>query len=489
MEEKSAQSKKGLWALLGCLGLVVLFCAAAVVAASAWFFIINRQDDVATEIIFQEAVLEEPLISQPSPQLPPTNTPLPKGEPVQAPEDQTNVDNGSSQTLDPHALQRSEIEANVSRIRGLEPKDPVIPTFLTTDELRIRLEEDLLEDYGPEEARIDALTLSAFDFVPADFDLQSFILDLYTEQIAGYYDPENDEFVIISGDDDFGGVEQLTHAHEFVHALQDQHFDLEMLDDESLNSEEAFAMQAFVEGEATLVQMKFLESGYFDLNDLADLFMDLIGATASLDMDILESAPPVLAHELEFPYLNGLEFVQVIYDQGGFEAVNDVWKNPPTTTEQIIHPDRYLSGNPALDVSITPLDDVLGQAWELTDEDTLGEFYLREYLAQQLDNSQVDLAATGWGGDRYVIYFNDDIDEAALLLRIAWDTPADRDEFESAYIIFADQRFGFPSDQRTESGRCWIGDDVICIKSIGEDTLIIRVPAVDIADSIASSQR
>ncbi len=489
MEEKGDQSNKGLWVLIGCLSLVVLFCAAAIVAVSAWFIIINRQEDSGSEIVFQEASLEEPLNSRPSPQLPPTNTPLPKGEPSRTPEEQANVDNGSSQTLDHHALQRSEIEANVSRIRGLEPKDPVIPTFLTTDELRIRLEDDLLEDYGPEEARIDAITLNAFDFLPADFDLQTFILDLYTEQIAGYYDPESDEFVIISGDDDFGGLEQLTHAHEFVHALQDQHFDLEMLEDESLNSEEVFALQAFVEGEATLVQMKFLESGYFDINDLADLFMDLLGAATTADMDILDSAPPVLAHELEFPYMTGMAFVQTIYDRGGFEAVNDVWKNPPTTTEQIIHPDRYLTNDRALEVSITPLDDVLGQAWELTDEDTLGEFYLREYLAQQLDNSQVDLAAAGWGGDRYAVYFNEQTDETALLLRLAWDSPADQSEFESAYTNFAELRFGFPSEQRTESGRCWIGADVICLKSIGQHTLIIRAPAVDLADSIASSQK
>ena len=488
MEEKGSQSKKVLWVLLGCLGLVVVFCAAAVIAISAWFIFLNRDPGRSTEDLFQDSVLVEPSTPQPSPSIPPTSTPLPELEPSQVPDDQASAPTDSSPAPDPHAAQRARIEANVAQIRGLEPLKPVVPTLLTMEQLRIRLEEDLLEEYGPEEARADAITLSAFDFIPPDFDLQAFILDLYTEQIAGFYDPENDEFVIISNDDDFGGIEQLTHAHEFVHALQDQHFDLEALEDESLTSEEVFAMQAFVEGEATLVQMQVLESGFFDINDLADLLMDILGSSITLDMEILESAPTVLAHELEFPYLNGMEFVQTIYQQGGYDAVNQVWNNLPTSTEQIIHPERYLSNDQAIGVSLSSIDDVLGPGWKLTDEDTLGEFYLREYLAQQLDGFQVELAATGWGGDQYVVYFNDELNQLVMLLRLAWDSPADQTEFEAAYTGYADGRFGATSDVQPTSGRCWTGEDVICLKSIGEETQIILAPEIGIANLIASTQ-
>jgi len=234
--------------------------------------------------------------------------------------------------------------------------------------------------------------------------------------------------------------------------------------------------------------MQFLESGFFDMNDLAELLMDFLGGSFNQEMEILESAPPVLAHELEFPYLSGLEFVQAIYDRGGFEAVDEVWNNLPTSTEQIIHPERYLSGDQAVELSLAPLNDVLGSGWELNDEDILGEFYLREYLAQQLDSSRVDLAAAGWGGDRYAVYFNEGLNEVLMLLKLTWDSPADQSEFEAAYALYADARFGSAFEQRPSGDRCWTGKDVICLKAIGTETLIIRAPDLESAELAASTQ-
>ena len=168
--------------------------------------------------------------------------------------------------------------------------------------------------------------------------------------------------------------------------------------------------------------------------------------------------------------------------------MNEVWNKFPTSTEQIIHPERYLSGDQAIEVSLTPLDQVLGSGWELNDEDILGEFYLREYLAQHLDSSQFDLAAAGWGGDRYAVYFNEELNEVLMLLKLAWDSPADQAEFEAAYAFYADSRFGSPSEQQPTSGRCWTGDDVICLTSIGPETLIIRAPDLESAELAAVTQ-
>ena len=135
------------------------------------------------------------------------------------------------------ASQRDKIEANVVEIRELQPLASVNPVLMTTDELAERMEEEFAEEYGPAEARYDAIALSAFDFIQPDFDIYQFTVSLLTEQVAGFYDPETDEFVIVSDEDAFGALEQLTPAHEYTHALQDQHFDLERLDDESMDSE------------------------------------------------------------------------------------------------------------------------------------------------------------------------------------------------------------------------------------------------------------
>ncbi|MCI0394887.1 MAG: hypothetical protein L0332_14435 [Chloroflexi bacterium] len=385
---------------------------------------------------------------------------------------------------DPHADERAEIEANVVEIRGLEPLEPVVPTLLTVAGLRQQLEADLAEDYSPEESRNDAIALSAFDFLAADFDLYTFTLDLYTEQVAGYYDPETNEFVVISDDDEFDVLEQWTHAHEYVHALQDQHFNLDLLDDEMLDSEASFALRALAEGDATLVQTLYLFGGYFSQAELGEI----LEAAGEVDTTVLDSGPPILARNLEFPYISGLEFVQALYEAGGFESVNEAWENPPQTTEHILHPDRYLAGDAPQVVALAPLTETLGAGWQQVDEDIFGEFFLRQYLAQQLDESAVETAATGWGGDRYAVYWNEDRQSLVMLLRLAWDTAADGDEFANAYAAYPAALFGSAAQSQPDGGQCWQGGDVICLYRLDNETLIVRVPDLATAAAVAAQQ-
>jgi hypothetical protein len=347
------------------------------------------------------------------------------------------------------------------------------------------LEADFMEDYSPEESRLDVLTLSAFDFLERDFDLYNFTIDLNTEQVAGFYDPETNEFVVISsGEASFGVLEQFTYAHEFVHALQDQHFSLDLLSDESLDSEAAFAIRALAEGDATLAQTLYISEGYFSQEQL----LEIITAAGALDSSVFNSAPPVLSHELEFPYTFGLNFVQTLYAQGGYSAVDDAWNNLPQSTEQIIHPERYLSGDEPQIVSLQPLTDTLGAGWQRLDEDTLGEFYLREYLAQQLISTMVETAATGWGGDRYTVYWNEGVEQIVMVLKLVWDTTADSDEFATAYEPYPAQLFGATAASQPDGGQCWQGADVICLYQNGDETMIVRAPDLETAAAIAAAQ-
>ncbi|KPK10021.1 MAG: hypothetical protein AMJ56_09255, partial [Anaerolineae bacterium SG8_19] len=97
--------------------------------------------------------------------------------------------------------------------------------------------------------------------------------------------------------------------------------------------------------------------------------------------------------------------------------MNVAWQNLPQSTEQIIHPDRYLAGDLPEIVALPPLTDTLGIGWTRLEEATLGEFLLREYLGQQLDETEVETAATGWGGDRYAVYWHQDNEELVMVLR------------------------------------------------------------------------
>jgi hypothetical protein len=510
VEDEPKKRTIPLWAwIMGCLGLLV---ACAVIFALGWaalatYAVLNSQDSaVAPEVVIVGTVAVAPQAGSPESTGPaatpgPDKSPTPEapatvtGEPEAAagPADQASpapsatVEGGQETTAgleDPYAGERATIEANVVALRQLEPKEPVKPVSVTPEELRRRVEEELLQDYDEKQARDDAIALSAFDFLPADFDLYNFLTDLLSEQIAGYYDPETDEFVIVSDDGEFGGMEQVSYAHEYVHALQDQYYNLDLLGEDTLGSEAAFAVQALAEGEATFVQTQFMLGGYFEPGQL----LDLLSESLTVDTAVLDSAPTVMAHELEFPYLGGLEFVQTLYTQGGYEAVDAAWANLPQSTEQILHPQRYLTGDAPQLVSVAPLTGTLGAGWTMVEEDTLGEFYLREYLGQQLTGADVDQAATGWGGDRYAVYWRDADQGLVMALRLVWDTPADAAEFAQLYPQYPEGLFAGAAQSQIQGGHCWSGTETICLFADGAETLIVRAPDADTAGRVAAVQ-
>src|SRR5262249_39836232 len=115
---------------------------------------------------------------------------------------------------------------------------------------------------------------------------------------------------------------------------------------------------------------------------------------------------------------------------------------------------------------------------------TLGEFYLGQYLQTQLRAALANQAVAGWGGDQFQVYQNGD--QRAWLLKIAWDTPTDAQEFALAYNTFGSKRF---SGLNPDANGCWAGSDqTICVQSGDEDTLIVSAPTHDLAVSLQQSQ-
>ncbi len=377
---------------------------------------------------------------------------------------------------------RAEIEANVIALTGLAPLQPITPTLLTHDELNGRIEADFTEEVTPDQAQQDALVLSAFDFLDADYDLYNALVGMYSDGVLGFYDPETEEFVVVSDDDLLDINEQMTYAHEFVHALQDQHFNLDSLDNENLDSEASAALRALAEGHATLVQELYMAE-YLSLDEIT-AYVDGLGGESP---DYLSSVPGIVAEDLMFPYTAGYEFMMKVYQQGGMEAVNAVWADPPQSTEQILHVDRYQDGDAPQIVTLPPLTDTLGAEWHLVDEDTFGEFYLRQYLEQQLDESSVETAALGWGGDRYAVYENAANGDLVMVLRLAWDTAEDADEFMAIYPQYAGYLFETGDEIQQDSLVCWEGaGDVICLADSGAESLVVRAPNLEMAALVAA---
>ena len=381
---------------------------------------------------------------------------------------------------------RAVVEANVSELRGLAPLEPIEPVVLSRDQLRARIESDLAADTTPEGSSADVLELSAFDFLGRDYDLRAAMQTLQGEGILGFYDPETAEFVVVNDGALLDPAAQWTHAHEFVHALQDQHYDLDALSDESLGSEARAAVRALAEGEAELVQFLYLYEGNYFNDAEAET---ILNGSGQADGSFLGQFPPVLVNDLSFPYTDGVEFVLALYRAGGFAAIDAAWANPPVSTEHILHPGRYRDGDLPQLVALAPLTATLGVGWERLDEDVLGEFYLRQYLDQQLPAATVNRAATGWGGDRYAVYWNAAEQGLVMALRLAWDTPQDALEFAEAYPDYPAALYEAESETQPGGALCWTGGDAICFLQIDGESLIARAPDTPTALAVLSAMQ
>lgn len=386
------------------------------------------------------------------------------------------------------AAEMNEIEKQVIELRRLKPKSEVGRALLTPQELRQRVIDDFLDDYTDEEARDDALTLAAFGLLEPDFDLYDFYLELLSEQIAGFYDDETKQMYVIQGEG-FQGPERLTYAHEYTHALQDQNYDFKNgLDytDETCeqDSERCAAIQALLEGDASTLEME-----WFTNHATPQDIFEIQQFYSNYDSPIFDSAPEFLKEDFLFPYTYGQTFVQNLYDQGGWAAVDRAYRDLPLSTEQILHPERYPDDKPIM-VNLPDLSSVFLDDWREIDHGVMGEWYTYLILAfgfdpgARLRETQAQTASEGWGGDAYVVFHNDQTNKSALILASRWESEKDADEFASAFEEYASARYG-QFDERMATGWVWESTDSVTIFNVdGLNTIWIFAPDLQMAERI-----
>lgn len=383
-----------------------------------------------------------------------------------------------------------DIEAQVSDIRGLTLSEPVPRILLSPEELEDIVINEFFAEYSDDDARQDVLILSLVGLLPVDFDLKSFYNELYSEQVSGFYDSETKEIYIVKGTS-FGGSEKLTYAHEFTHALQDQTF----LFDEGLNynseaceddSERCAAIKALIEGDAVLTEILWFQT-YATRSD----YQDILESFENYASPVFDNAPPYIQKDLFFPYDQGFAFVEYLFNEGGFEAVDAAYENLPVSTEQIIHPERYPWDQPR-SVTLPNFEAVLGGDWILFDQNVMGEWYTYLILSQsyheayRIPEDQAESAARGWGGDAYAFYLHENTDEVVFILDTVWDTTEDAEEFTIALIDYANTRWDADSQQL--SGLfSWRGrEGSVVLVQEGDRTLWIIAPTDELADLILS---
>ncbi|MEK6299548.1 MAG: hypothetical protein AABO41_02405 [Acidobacteriota bacterium] len=394
---------------------------------------------------------------------------------------------------DPAALAAAEdILKTVGRLRALDIKHSVKSGFKTKDEIEQSVIRDLDEKTSAAEFEASQKTLVKLGLISRDFRLRDYIVQLLREQVAGYYEPKTKEFYLAAwlplAD------QKRVIAHELVHALQDQHFDLTRFDKWPKGDSDAeLAAHALVEGEATLVMIQYdfeqqsLKLDLTRLNALADALLDQDNDSDAKNYPVLAGAPRVLKQNLQFPYLYGAGFVASVLKGGSWQALDSSYVSLPASTEQIMHPDKFLARDKPVKIQFGDLLAALGKDWKQDDDDVNGEFGYQVVLAEFIPKLEARGAAAGWGGDRYALFENKTSGATVLVEYTAWDTATDAKEFYDAYSARTAKRYkvsktieasGKPRVYETQEGLVSIelrDKDVVIIEGAGNTDQLARL--------------
>ena len=359
----------------------------------------------------------------------------------------------------------------VPRLRGLEFKKPVEARLMDRSELKDSLVELIGEEMPAADMTLLDRSLKAFGFVPASLSAEATMIQLLTEEVGGYYDPKTKKITLISEANEpqsrglidlflgprpaFSKEEQRAAlAHEMAHALADQHFDLEALheavkDDDDLE----LALSALIEGEAMIVMIAemlretgdpqaalLMPPGYIDMSfTLVKGFLPFMAGKA------FRQAPAIFRESLTFPYFKGMVFVLHLTNRGGWDAVNNAFRHPPLSTEQILHPEKfYATVDVPVEIGLPRMADVIERDWKKLGENVLGEFQTAVLLRRHRGRT----AAAGWDGDRYVVFEGSD-ERLGLVWYSTWDTLRDAQELATAYARYRLAKLGHGADEDT----------------------------------------
>jgi hypothetical protein len=321
-----------------------------------------------------------------------------------------------------------EIEQEVAALRGLEPTGEVARKTIDGAQLAAEMEKLYHEESPPELVAANERFYKALDLLPADASLGDLTVEMLSGGVGGFYRDDQKTLYVVSRSGDVGPNEKITFAHEFDHALQDQHFPI-FKDQEGVTSRSDWllARQAVYEGDAYLLMTLWASE-----NLTPEEFQQML--TQGLDdpsTEMLERMPAILRETLLYPITTGLPFAQGRYSGGGWDGVDALYANVPETTEQILHPEKYQAGEGPVAIEF-PDDfaDRIGPAWDVALDDTFGEFQTGVWL-RDAGAANATQAAAGWGGDR-VIVLNGGGDAWAVMLATEWDTAEDAAEFEAS---------------------------------------------------------
>ena len=308
----------------------------------------------------------------------------------------------------------------VERAVGLPFKHPPRIVVRNRDQVRAYLDRKIAAELPPAEMMAVQRAYRAFRLVPDSVDLRKLMVDLYAEQVAGFYDPDSSALFVVRGADPT--MLRVVLAHELVHALQDQYTRLNLILMLRRQNDRQMAGQAVMEGQAMVGSFSALAPDRpVNFTQARELIRQ-----GQASMPVFQGAPHLIQESLLFPYLAGAEFIQSFNAQR-----RGRWEQPfgarlPVSSEQILHADKYAAHERPMRIAIAT-----DRADTVIYADDFGEAETRAALESWgTSDTNAASAAAGWNGDRYAVLGTKG--GTAIVWAVAWDTPEDAREFERA---------------------------------------------------------
>ncbi len=339
-------------------------------------------------------------------------------------------------------------------MRKIRFKHEVKRDVTAREDMSALLQKEIDAEMTPAEFRANELGMKALGLLPRDFNLKATLIKVYSEEIAAFYDTKTKTMHLIKEPAEkakkapsflerllgkssgFDKDENKTViAHELTHALADQNFDLDALQGAAKNDDDRdLALSALIEGEATLTMIgaQMQDWNGSVIRDVPAARLDRVFSLMIPLMPLaggasLREAPVILSESMIFPYLRGLVFCARLTNDGGWQAINEAYQNPPVSTEQIIHPEKYRAEpDLPMDIDLGVLEP--GGGWSEVGRNVVGEMQLGVMLRRHGGKG----AASGWDGDRYAV-FEGPAQRLGLVWFTTWDSEADATKFAKHY--------------------------------------------------------
>ncbi len=376
----------------------------------------------------------------------------------------------------------TEITKFVEEWRELSlPAEEVPIKFLTRRQLREQWRGEAFDVAALEAVQTQQEFYAALGLIEPDVDWVEVAFNSGTDILMGYYTPEEKAMYVIAESVNMFSEEEMTFAHEYVHALQDYHFDLSTILNENASGDALLAARSLPEGDARAVESFFtfenITEEQIEYNIYRYLFQE---------QRTLEGVSPVLGVFTFFPYTAGEYFVFYLLIEGNFtwDLVNDAYSHPPVSTEQVMHPEKYLAGEMPTPVIVPDLLSALGEGWREIDKDVLGEIGFLVWLIDQVDVETAIDSAAGWNGDTYTLWV-DDANQRVLAESSVWETEPDADEVFEAFTNYMNLREGQINSHQESGTYFWeYNEGATLLTQQGRSILIIIAPNRAILDNV-----